>query len=99
MEISAVNGRRLGLFGAIFLFALSTSSIAQITTAQVDDARTGAYLKEGTLTPRNVNPHQFGKLFFDSKWMGTSTRNRCFLPGCGNSQQRETRCSLCRHRT
>jgi len=36
---------------------------AQMTTSQVDNARTGAYLKETTLAPRNVNPQQFGKLF------------------------------------
>jgi hypothetical protein len=36
---------------------------AQMTTSQVDNARTGAYLNETTLTPRNVNAGQFGKLF------------------------------------
>jgi hypothetical protein len=43
--------------------ALSLPAIAQIPTAQYDNARTGAYLTETTLTPRNVNPQQFGKLF------------------------------------
>ena len=38
-------------------------SSAQLTTAQVDNARTGAWLHETTLTPRNVNQQQFGKLF------------------------------------
>ena len=32
-------------------------------TSQVDNARTGAYLNETVLTPQNVNPQQFGKLF------------------------------------
>jgi len=36
---------------------------AQMTTSQYDNARTGAYLSETTLTPQNVNPQQFGKLF------------------------------------
>jgi hypothetical protein len=36
---------------------------AQITTSQVDNSRTGANLHETILTPRNVNPKEFGKLF------------------------------------
>lgn len=36
---------------------------AQVTTSQYDNARTGAYLDETRLTPRNVNARQFGKLF------------------------------------
>jgi hypothetical protein len=34
-----------------------------MTTAQYDNARTGAYLNEKTLTPQNVNQRQFGRLF------------------------------------
>jgi len=36
---------------------------AQITTSQYDNARTGANLTEKTLTPKNVNANEFGKLF------------------------------------
>lgn len=36
---------------------------AQMTTAQWDNARTGANLHETKLTPANVNARQFGKLF------------------------------------
>lgn len=36
---------------------------AQITTAQYDNQRTGANLHESILTPKNVNPASFGKLF------------------------------------
>src|SRR5690348_10884515 len=39
-----------------------TISVAQITTSQYDNARTGATLTEKTLTPQNVNARQFGKL-------------------------------------
>ena len=48
---------------AIAALALSLAANAQMTTSQYDNARTGAYLSETTLTPRNVNPQQFGKLF------------------------------------
>jgi hypothetical protein len=47
----------------IAVFAFSPQATAQMTTAQVDNARTGAYLNETKLTPRNVNAQHFGKLF------------------------------------
>ena len=47
----------------IAFFALGLTFEAQMPTSQYDNARTGAYLNETTLTPRNVNPQQFGKLF------------------------------------
>jgi hypothetical protein len=47
----------------IVLLVLGTVCEAQITTSQVDNARTGAYLTESSLTPSNVNSRQFGKLF------------------------------------
>ena len=47
------------------LLAVLTAALgpAQVTTSQYDNARTGAYLNETTLTPKNVNSAQFGKLF------------------------------------
>ncbi len=36
---------------------------AQVTTCQYDNARTGANLRETTLTPANVKAGQFGKIF------------------------------------
>src|SRR5947209_13600536 len=45
------------------LFALLGTCFAQTFTAQYDNARTGANLHETILTPRNVNPAQFGKRF------------------------------------
>ncbi|MGA8027218.1 MAG: PQQ-binding-like beta-propeller repeat protein [Bryobacteraceae bacterium] len=42
---------------------LPLAGVAQVTTSQYDNARTGANLKETKLTPRNVNVRQFGKLF------------------------------------
>jgi hypothetical protein len=46
---------------AALLFAFQV--FAQVTTSQYDNARTGANLSETVLTPQNVNPSQFGKLF------------------------------------
>lgn len=53
----------LNCWGVISVFAFGLAAQAQMTTAQVDNERTGAYLNETALTPRNVNPKQFGKLF------------------------------------
>ena len=39
-----------------------TSSIAQVTTSQYDNSRTGATLTEKVLTPQTVNARQFGKV-------------------------------------
>jgi hypothetical protein len=42
---------------------LAVAAYGQVTTSQYDNARTGANLAETTLTPKNVNAAQFGKLF------------------------------------
>ena len=42
---------------------LIPTAVCQVTTAQYDNARTGADLHETILTPRNVNVDQFGKVF------------------------------------
>jgi hypothetical protein len=60
--------------------ALTSTSVAQITTSQVDNARTGAWLHETTLTPANVNPQQFGKLF-TLKVDGDVYAQPLFVPG------------------
>ena len=44
-------------------FAHSQLTVSQLTTAQYDNARTGANLKEIILTPQTVNASHFGKLF------------------------------------
>jgi hypothetical protein len=46
----------------ILTLALSLPALAQITTSQYDNARTGATPNERYLTPQNVNVKQFGKL-------------------------------------
>jgi len=53
----------LTICGAVITFALSAiPAVAQVTTSQYDNQRTGATLHEKTLTPQNVNARQFGKL-------------------------------------
>ena len=42
---------------------LACAASAQVLTSQYDNARTGAILTEKILTPSNVNPRQFGKIF------------------------------------
>jgi hypothetical protein len=56
-----VNRTRLAC-AALLMFFPGTTGIAQITTSQYDNMRTGATLNEKTLTPQNVNVRQFGKL-------------------------------------
>ena len=47
----------------VLLYAFAViSANAQIPTSQYDNFRTGANLKETTLTPQNVNAKQFGRL-------------------------------------
>ena len=48
---------------AVLALVLSAiPALAQVTTSQYDNARTGATLNERFLTPQNVNAKQFGKL-------------------------------------
>jgi hypothetical protein len=47
---------------SLALFLAVIPALAQITTSQYDNARTGATLVERMLTPQNVNARQFGKL-------------------------------------
>jgi hypothetical protein len=53
----SVRTRHLLAFAIVSPSALT----AQVTTAQYDNARTGASLGETTLTPRNVNVRTFGR--------------------------------------
>jgi len=53
----------LTICGVVLTFTLVTiPAVAQVTTSQYDNFRTGATLHEKTLTPQNVNARQFGKL-------------------------------------
>jgi hypothetical protein len=55
--------RCAGLVLAFLAFVLiAVSGVAQVTTSQYDNARTGATLHERILTPQNVNAQQFGKI-------------------------------------
>ncbi len=53
----------LTICGAVVAFTLvALAALAQVTTSQYDNARTGATLSEKQLTPQNVNVKAFGKL-------------------------------------
>ena len=61
--------RFTGTVAAIFLFLLSISPAfgqTAVLTQHYDNARTGQNTNETILTPANVNPGQFGKLFAQS---------------------------------
>jgi hypothetical protein len=75
-----VECRKLNDYWIIAAFAFALASRAQMTTSQYDNARTGAYRNESTLTPRNVNQQQFGKLF-TLKVDGDIYAQPLFLPG------------------
>jgi hypothetical protein len=47
---------------ALAVVLAAIPAVAQVTTSQYDNFRTGATLHEKTLTPENVNVRQFGKL-------------------------------------
>jgi|SRR5580658_695805 hypothetical protein len=52
----------LTICGAVVTFTLAAfPALAQVTTSQYDNFRTGATLHEKSLTPQNINAKQFGK--------------------------------------
>ena len=51
------------VFSSVLAIVFGAScAVAQVTTSQYDNLRTGATLNEKMLTPQNVNASQFGKL-------------------------------------
>ena len=78
--MKVVHGNRFYFSAAILFFGLVNACAAQVTTSQVDNARTGAYLKEIALTPRNVNSQQFGKVL-SFKVDGDIYAQTLFVPG------------------
>jgi hypothetical protein len=80
MNIGAIQICGSSFVGAILFFSMATGATAQVTTAQDDNARTGAYLKERILTPQNVNSRQFGKIF-TLKVDGDVYAQPLFVPG------------------
>jgi len=53
--------RSLRVAPVVFVSLVATPLNAQVVTAQYDNARTGSYTAESTLTPRTVSPVTFGK--------------------------------------
>ncbi len=54
--------RRTATWVVIALTVPLTTAVAQVTTSQYDNMRSGAVLNEKILTPKSVNANQFGKL-------------------------------------
>src|SRR5258708_13779703 len=65
-------------WNAALIFA--APALAQVTTWQYDNARTGANLHETILTPANVNSAHFGKLF-SRPVVGAIYAQPLYLPG------------------
>uniref|UniRef100_Q01VM9 Pyrrolo-quinoline quinone n=1 Tax=Solibacter usitatus (strain Ellin6076) TaxID=234267 RepID=Q01VM9_SOLUE len=65
---------------AALLLLYTAACAAQVLTAQYDNARTGATLRETALTPANVNVASFGKLF-SFKVDGDVYAQPLYLPG------------------
>jgi outer membrane protein assembly factor BamB len=73
--------KRLRVFALALGVAFQVpTSIAQVTTSQYNNLRTGATLTEKILTPQNVNAKQFGKLGA-FKVDGAVYAQPLFLPG------------------
>jgi len=54
-------------------------AVAQVTTSQYDNSRTGATLNETILTPQNMNATDSAS-WARSKWMAQFTPSRCSFP-------------------
>ena len=75
------------------LFASAVLGQVNVTTQHNDSQRTGANLNETVLTPANVNPAQFGKLYSiavdgQSYTQPYTSRISCFLAGSRTTYKR-----------
>src|SRR5947209_8248475 len=70
----------LTLVFAAIVMPVSTHAQTSVVTWHYDNARTSANITETTLTPANVNPTSFGKLFTDPV-DGYIVGHPLYLPG------------------
>src|SRR5271170_2531687 len=97
--LGGLRGAVAWLFAIVLMGSAGAGAQVNVLTYHNDIARTGQNLQETVLTPSNVNPNQFGKLFYHNVngeifgqplyvWQvtipGNGVHNVVYVATCGN---------------